>query len=174
MRSLLRFIVIILSSVVACFALLLTIVSITSRPPKESKIISDFNAHRAAYEQVRTMLSEDKGVDLVADWGIENTGSPMSKIPPDGEMPVARYQEYLALLKQTRAKLVARGEEPHEVCFGTWASGFAGETRHLEVCWLEREPSNTVASLDAFYATPKPRKPSYAPIDGNWHIWADW
>jgi hypothetical protein len=171
MRSL-RYIAII--SVVALIASLFIIVSVTSRPPKESKIGRDFSAHRAAYEQMRTMLSEDKGVDLVADWGIENTDSPISKMPPDGGMSVARYQEYLALLKQIGARLVSRGEEPLEVCFGMWASGFAGETRHVEVCWLDREPSNTVASLDAFYRTAKPRKPSYVHIDERWYIWADW
>jgi hypothetical protein len=159
---------------VVAFASLFIIMSVTSRPTKESKIIRDFDAHRVAYEQVRTMLSKDKGVDLVADWGIENTGSPISKIPPDGGMPVERYQQYLALLKAIGASRVARGPEPLEVGFGVWGSGFAGDTRHVEVCWLEREPSNTVASLDAFYRTAKPRNPSYVHIDGHWYIWADW
>ena len=161
-------------SVVALIASLFIIVSVASRPPKESKIIRDFSGHRAAYEQVRTMLSEDKGVDIVADWGIENTDSPISKIPPDGGMPVVRYQEYLALLKQIGASRVGRGPEPLEVGFGVWGSGWGGDTRHVEVCWLEREPSNTVVSLDAFYRTAKPRNPSYVHIDGNWYIWADW
>ena len=161
-------------SVVAFIASLFIIMSVTSRPPQESKIIRDFSAHRAAYEQVRTMLSEDKGVDTVADYGIENTDSPISRIPPDGGMPVVRYQEYLALLKQIGASRVGRGSQPLRVAFDVWGSGWGGDTRHVDVCWLEREPSNTVASLDAFYRTAKPRNPSYVHIDGNWYIWADW
>ena len=161
-------------SVVAFIASLFIIVPVSSRPPKESKIIRDFCAHRAAYEQLRTMLSDDKGVGIVADFGIENTDSPISKIPPDGGMAVERYQKYLALLKEIGASRVARGPEPLEVGFGVWASGFAGDTRHVEVCWLERQPSNIVLSLDAFYRTAKPRSPSYVHIDGHWYIWADW
>lgn len=161
-------------SVVAFIASLFIVVTVTSRPPKESKIVRDFNAHRAAYEQVRSMLSEDKGVGIVADWGIENTDSPISKIPPDGGMPVVRYQQYLALLKEIGASRVDRWPEPLGVEFGVWGSGWGGDTRHVAVCWLEREPSNTVVSLDAFYRTVKPRKPSYVHIDGSWYIGADW
>ncbi len=161
-------------SVVALVAPLLIMVSVASRPPKTSKIIRDFSAHRAAYEQVRTMLSEDRGVDLVAEWGIETAGSAVLKTPPDGGMPVERYQKYLALLKEMGASGVARGPEPLEVGFWVWASGFASDTRHVEICWLDREPLNTVISLDAFYQTAKPRHPSYMHIDGHWYIWADW
>ena len=174
MRSLLRLIAIIVFSVGACFALLLTIAWVTSIPPKESKIVRDFNAHRAAYEQVRTMLLEDTGVDTVADWGIETPGSAIAQIPPDGGMSVERYQEYLALLKEIGATIVIRRAEPLGVGFGVWGAGWGGDTRHVDVRWLEHEPSNTVASLDAFYRTAKPRKPSYVHIDGQWYIWADW
>jgi hypothetical protein len=164
---------IVIISVFAIVVSLFIIASVTSRPPKEGKIIRDFGAHRAAYEQVRTMLSEDQGVDVVADWGIENSGSSLTKTPPDG-MPVERYREYLALLNEIGASRVERSPEPLEVGFGVWSSGFAGDTRHVEVCWLERKPSNTEVSLDAFYRTAKPRKPSYVHIDGHWYIWADW
>jgi hypothetical protein len=161
-------------SVVAFIACCSIILSISSRPPKESKIFSDFNTHRASYERVRTMLSEDKGVTGVATWGIEREDSLIWKVPPDGGMPVKRYQEYLALLKEIGASRVGQGGDPLEVSFLVWASGFAGDMRHIDVSWLEREPPNTVVSLDAFYRTAKPRRPSYVHIDGNWYIWADW
>jgi len=90
-------------------------------------------------------------------------------------MPVKRYQEYLALLKEIGASRVDRGgDDPLDVSFGTWGSGWGGDTRHLEITWLERKPANTVISLDAFYRTDKPRTPSYVHIEGNWYIWADW
>jgi hypothetical protein len=174
MRSLVRFAVISFRVVVAIIGSFLIILFISSRPPKEDRIVSDFRAHRALYERVRTMLSEDKGVEGVAPWGIQPQGSPLWKIPPDGGMPVERYQQYLALLKEIGASRVGQREDPVEVSFGVWGGGFAGDTRHVEVCWLEREPSNTAVSLDAFYRTAKPRSPSYVHIDGNWYIWADW
>jgi len=121
------------------------------------------------------MLLEDKGVDTVADWGIEAPGSPIAQIPPDGGMMSAeRYQKYLALLKEIGATIVIRRPEPLGVGFGVWGAGWGGDTRHVDVRWMEREPSNTVASLEAFYRTAVPRKPSYVHIDGQWYIWADW
>jgi len=87
-------------------------------------------------------------------------------------MPVKRYQEYLALLKEVGAIRVSHEEEPAEVSFAIWGSGFAGETRHVWVCWLKREPPNTATSLEAFYETQKPRTPSYVHIDDNWYIGA--
>lgn len=89
-------------------------------------------------------------------------------------MSVKRFQEYLALLKEIGAIRVHQRDDPPEVSVGIWSSGFAGETRHVWVCWLEREPSNTTISLEAFYKTDKPRTPSYVHLDGNWYIGADW
>ena len=167
---------IIMFSVVALIASFFVIVTISSRPPKEGKIVSYFRAHWASYERLRTMLTEDKdkGVEGVATWGIQPEGSPLWKIPPDGGMPVERYQQYLVLLKEIGADRVDLGRDPLEVSFPVWGSGWGGDTRHVEVSWLEREPSNTAISLDAFYRTAKPRSPSYVHIDGKWYIWADW
>jgi hypothetical protein len=61
-----RRLAIIFCAALAAWLFLFSAVRISSTPPKESKIISDFNAHRAAYEQMRMMLSEDKGVEGVA------------------------------------------------------------------------------------------------------------
>lgn len=120
------------------------------------------------------MLLEDNGVEGVANWGVYLKGSPLWKTPPVGGVQVKRYQEYLALLKEIGAIRVDQGEYPSEVAFEVWVAGFAADTRHIEVCWLEREPPNIVINLDAFYRTEKPRIPSYVHIDGNWYIWADW
>jgi hypothetical protein len=174
MRALKRRAIVSFSVVVALIASLITIVSISSKPPKEGKIVSDFSAHRASYERVRTMLSEDKGVEGVAPWGIRQEGSPLWNDPPEGGMATKRYQEYLALLKEIGASRVSQERGPHEVSFGIWGSGWGGDTRHLNISWLEREPPDTAISLDAFYRTEKPRRPSYVHIDGNWYIWADW
>ena len=95
-------------------------------------------------------------------------------MPPDGGVPVQKYEEYLALLKAIGAKAVSRGEAPLEVRLLVWRSGFAGDSRHVAIAWKDREPMNTVNSLDEFYQTSKPRRPVYRHINGNWYIWADW
>lgn len=165
---------IILLSVAALVVSLLIVDHVSSMPPKESKIIRDFRAHRSEYEQLRKMLLDDKDVHLVATWGILTVDSPISKMPLDGGMSIQRYQQYLTLLKESGALSVGRWEDPPEIKLLVWGSGFAGDTRHVAVAWLDKEPPNTMISLAAFYETPKPRNPVYVHIDGNWYIWADW
>ena len=164
---------IVLLSIVAALSLIVLVTHFTTRPPTEAKIISNFNNHRATYERLRDMLTEDRKLFRVADWGVE-TDSGLEK-PHEGRFPAARYDEYLALLKEVNAKGASRrrGETP-EPCVLVWASGFGGDTRHRYICWLTVEPENQVATLDAFERTPKPRDPVFKHIDGGWYIWADW
>jgi hypothetical protein len=39
------------------------------KPPKESKLLRDFNKNRAAFEQLRDMLEADAHLRRVANWG---------------------------------------------------------------------------------------------------------
>ena len=71
MRAVGRFAIITFSVIAALIASFFILFFISSRPPKEDKIISNFKAHRASFERVRTMLLEDKSVQGVAPWGIE-------------------------------------------------------------------------------------------------------
>jgi hypothetical protein len=146
------------------------------RPPDEKQLINNFYAHRAAYEELRSMLQEDKDVVRITSWGVQTTKSPVVHAPPQEDFPLNRYEEYLALLKQAGGKWAFRGEGSKVglVGIGVWASGWGGDTRHVEVCWLDHEPDDQIASLDDFYRTPKPRRPAFWHIDGNWYVWADW
>jgi hypothetical protein len=162
-------------SIIAVLALLLYISDISSRPPKESKVIEGFYAHRAAFEQLRNMLLTDREISLVADWGIQKIDSPISQMPPEGGFSVSRYHEYLVLLREIGASAVAHSrEKPEEFRFLVWRAGFAGDNQHIAISWLESEPTNAVSNLDEFYRSPKPRSPIFRHIDGNWYIWADW
>jgi hypothetical protein len=146
------------------------------QPPKEAQVVRDFEAHRATFERLRDMLIEDKDLVRVADWGVETTKAVGTSKPPAGNFPVDRYNEYLSLLKQIGATgaFRGRGNPPETVGMLVYASGFAGGTRHMNVCWLAREPENQVSSLDDFYKTPKPRNPVYRHIEDKWYLWADW
>jgi hypothetical protein len=165
---------VIMLSVVVAIALLLFIGHVLSKPPRESKLIENFYANQVAFEQLRNMLLADRELDGVATWGVRLADSSIERMPPDGGVPVQKYEEYLALLKAIGAKAVSRGEAPLEVRLLVWRSGFAGDSRHVAIAWKDREPMNTVNSLDEFYQTSKPRRPVYRHINGNWYIWADW
>jgi hypothetical protein len=145
-------------------------------PPKEAEVFQNFHAHRAAYERLRNMLLEDKGLVRVASWGVETTSTIGTRKPPAGNFPLDRYNAYLALLNETGAvgAFSDRQDPPESVGVLVYASGWAGDTRHVDICWMDREPPNLVTSLDKFYKTPKPRKPVYRHVEDNWYLWADW
>jgi hypothetical protein len=145
-------------------------------PPKEDQAIRNFYAHRAAFEQLRDMLIEDKKLVRVSGWGAQTTTYMATREHPTGDFPVDRYKQYLALLKEVGGLGAHRHphDRPVDVCIWLYASGWAADTRHLNICWEEQPPNNQVASLDDFYKTPKPRKPVFKHIEGNWYLWADW
>ena len=153
-----------------------TFVFPSSKPPKERKLIENFYTHRTAYERLRDMLLEDKQLLRVANWGVETTKSGARRVTPGGTFPVNRYNEYLTLLSQIGAKGAsrARGEPPEFVGVLVWATGWGGDTRHIQICWIDHQPSNQVASLDDYYQTPRPRPSVVKRIDGNWYLAADW
>jgi hypothetical protein len=95
---------------------------------------------------------------------------------PTGDFPVDRYKQYLALLKEVGGIGAHRdgSDSQPDACVWIYASGWAGDTRHLDVCWETQAPTNQIASLDDFYRTSKPRKPVFRHIDGDWYLWADW
>jgi hypothetical protein len=99
----------------------------------------------------------------------------LPRIPSKVNLPANRYNQYLIQLNQINSTEVFRtGESDSEICIAVWASGFGGDTRHLDFCSLPQRPLNQVDSLEAFYKTPKPRHPVYRHIDGDWYLWADW
>jgi hypothetical protein len=144
-------------------------------PPKERQVIRNFEEHRATFEQLRDMLLQDEKLLRVADWGVETSTPPMTSKPPAGGFPLDRYNQYMSLLKEVGSRGALRNNgPPADACVWIYASGFAGDTRHLDICWEEQVPVNQVASLDDFYKTPKPRKPVFRHVDSNWYLWADW
>jgi hypothetical protein len=147
-----------------------------TNPPREEKLLNTVYTHRTAYERLRDMLLADKQVRAVyARSGVETMESGLPRSLSEVNFPASRYNEYLALLKQIGSTEVFRaGNDNSEICIVVWASGFGGDTRHVDSCWLDQVPVNQVASLDNFYKTPRPRHPVFRHLEGNWYLWADW
>ncbi len=150
------------------------------KPPKESELIQNFYAHQAAYERLRDMFLADAYVHRVASYGVAVTNTIAARNPQDVGFPIDRYNEYLGLLRQANVLLVSRGEweNSSDPLFLVWGWGFAGNTRHVGICWKDREPTNRVASLyqkrkrDESYRGAY-RQIAYRQIDGHWYLWSD-
>jgi hypothetical protein len=145
----------------AAFCTLALLLFFSMQPPKERKVIEKFQVNRAAYEQLRNMLLEDRPLDEVyIGYGVETK----------------RYDEYVVLLRQVGSNGVFRskGEGPELVCVGAWGAGWAGDTRHMWICATDRVPANRVASLDSYYRNPTRPRNVFRHIDGDWYLRADW
>jgi hypothetical protein len=163
-------------SLVAVLCGLFVLALPSNRPPKEKRLLENFYEHRAAFERLRDMLLTDKQVRAVyARSGVETTESVLPHVPSEVNFPANRYSEYRGMLEQIGGTEVFRaGEGNSTICISVWAGGFGGDTRHVDNCWLDMPPANQVSSLSDFYKTPKPRRPVFRHIDGNWYLWADW
>jgi hypothetical protein len=152
------------------------ILFLSMKPPKEQKLIENFYAHRVAYKRLRDMLLADQQVDAVyADWGVETAKSGLPHKPPDVSFSLSRYNQYVALLEQTGSKEIFRARDyPGLLCIGAWASGWAGNTRHIGICWGDQEPANQVANLDDYYRDPRRPRDVFRHVDGKWYLRADW
>ena len=170
----------ILGVIVCCclagvFGLLLFLV-IGTRPPKEAKLIRTFEAHRAEFEHLREMLRADAQVVKLASWGVETTNSVVPRIPPEGTFPVDRYREYMGLLKQVGGSVAYRSEGQHaNPSILLWASGFAGNTRHIGLSWMDQAPTNRIASLDTYRGTSQlgGKQVVFRHLDSDWYLWTD-
>jgi hypothetical protein len=141
-------------------------------------LIENFYAHRAAYERLRDMLQEDKQLLRVASSGVETTNSVGIRKPPEGDLPIKfnRYDEYLALFRETGCKWAFRSRGEHSECVGVllWGGGWGENTRHVGLYWMDPKPTNQVCSLDVYYRNPRRPRGVFRHIDESWYLSADW
>lgn len=132
------------------------------RPPTEAKLIQNFNEHRIAFEQLRDMLQADTNLSRVASWGVETRKPFFLGYPSENNFPMKRFNQYLALLKQANGYVGVRYEENHtDVGIIVWGSGFAGDTRHIWISWMNEAPTNQAGV-------------AFKQIDQNWYLERDW
>jgi hypothetical protein len=141
-------------------ALLALLVVEGTRPPTDQALIQRFTEKRATYDQLRDLMGADDKLRVVATWGFQTFASPLILRPPTSDLSLARYTQYLSNLKLLRATRVYRSERrPSDVCIDAWGAGWAGDTRHVDICWLPRQ------TLEAANARVR--------IAGNWFITKD-
>ncbi|HTA95822.1 MAG TPA: hypothetical protein VK769_06830 [Verrucomicrobiae bacterium] len=175
MKKIIRFLAVIFLFVV--LALGGCIYFAAPRPPKEAKLIQNFNEHRADFEQLRDMLQADTNLTRVANWGIETRKPFFLGYPPGGNFSVDRFNKYLALFKETGALAAARGEGKNaDASIFVWAWGFAGDTRHIGICWLDEQPTNQIPTLDGYrgQSVYPNTVVAFKHIDQQWYLRADW
>jgi hypothetical protein len=122
------------------------------------------------------MLQTDGDVIRLADWGVATTKSVVPRVPPEGNFPVDRYKEYLALLRQVGGLVASRSEGQHaDPNIVVWGWGFAGDTRHVGICWTDQEPTNQIATLDGYRGGGRygDRQVVFRHIDAKWYLWTD-
>jgi hypothetical protein len=132
------------------------------RPPKEDKLIQIFNDHRTAFEQLRDMLQADTNLCRVARWGVETRRPFFLGYPSEANFPTNRFQQYLALLKQANGYVGVRSGGDHaDVGIAVWGWGFAGNTRHIWIYWVNETPTNH-------------ERVAFKQIDHSWYLVRDW
>jgi hypothetical protein len=146
------------------------------RPPKEAKLIQNFNEHRTVFEQLRDMLQADTNLVRVTSWGVETRKPFFLGYPSDGNFPTDRFNQYLALLKQANGKLAYREEGKDPDCgVDVWVWGGAGYSKHIGICWMDEAPTNQINTLDSygFHSHFPTLQVVYRHIDQNWYLWTD-
>ncbi len=159
-----------------CCAIILAIicaggaVSVWSRvPPKEAKLIKNFQQRRDAYERLKDMLDRDVQVRCIRSDGV----STEDRV----RLPAEKAKPYIAVLKDTGGELVLQSGDSSNRIFKvyTWIWGWAGLSRDVGISWNERPPTNQVQAL--FGRRPAGTVPGrdvfYKHIDQNWYAWAN-
>jgi hypothetical protein len=143
-----------------------------SRPPREGKLLKNFEDHRIAYARLRDMFLQDEQVIAVyTRFGVETNRSGLPRPPSEVNFPDSRYDQYVSLLKEVGGSEIFRrpGRNPG-ICITVWAAGFAGNTSRVSNCWLPDEPVNQVGDLKNGNQQDRTRTPVYRRIEENWYI----
>jgi hypothetical protein len=139
-------------------------------PPRDETLVNTFRGH----EELRNLLQEDKKLRRVASWGFEIWDSPIVMTPPTAELSSARYQKYMDLLAKVHGLALSRSRGDHpDSCIFVWASGWAADTEHIAICWLDHEPEKQPES-DSRQATEERREKHsrfvFEHIEDKWYL----
>lgn len=119
------------------------------RRPTESELLKGFHDHRAAFEQLKEMFHADSSMELrqVAKHGIWTYMPPFEGKPPSTKLSEERYHQYLQLLDQVDSPLIAKSPAGNP-SIAVWQGGHYGHWNHIEIAWVDKEPTNQISNLD--------------------------
>jgi hypothetical protein len=104
----------------------------------DEDLVRQFEENRAAYDRLRDLLVDDVSLRNVGRSGVQMEDSPIYVAPPTALISIAKYQEYMDLLKSTGGTRASRSVGLHPaICIGVAAEGWAGDTRHKNICWRD-------------------------------------
>jgi hypothetical protein len=123
---------------------------------------------------LRDMLQADGNLRRVASWGIDRKNPFFLGYPSEENYSLERFNLYLSLLKQVDGKVAYRQEGEHpDPGIVVWAWGWAGNTKHIGICWLDQAPTNQIATLDGHWSQGPDRQSAFKHIDENWYLLSD-
>jgi len=150
----------------------------SNSPLSDEALIKNFGDRKLAYERLRDLFLADGKILVIADWGVRTAGSVLTVKPPIAELSLARYEQYLTLLKDVGARGLSRSEAGlPEACIYVWSAGFAADTRHESVCWLNQPPPEQVARLNEIETRSSDANGKrvfvYRHLESNWYLERD-
>jgi hypothetical protein len=134
-------------------------------PAADAKIIEDFAARRAEYEELASMFQADTQLSTIR---ADGTGVA-------GEIAGARLERYRTLLSRLQVKEIDRrgpvygGQSGAYFIIGSY--GMVSSGQFCGVLYSEHEPSPVVANtLNETISS----EHAFAKIEGNWYVWREW
>jgi hypothetical protein len=123
------------------------LLSCFAKPPSDDAFTQRFRANKSSYQRLRDMLAIDPSIRDIMNSGVQMSGSPIFVVPPTPMVSSAQFKEYLDLLHETGGIRASRSEGSNpNICIAVWADGWAGDTRHKNICWIA-DPSSSHGHL---------------------------
>ena len=122
--------------------------------PRENALITRFQAHRAAFNELKEMMS---------------TNSPGQILRSDGPAwSLGHYQRYRALLRETGVIRALHKTNQFDFLMVEPASKKKG--RRIAIAWLDTKPDGIVNRLDEFRKTSTELEQAYRLLDDHWYL----
>jgi hypothetical protein len=137
------------------------------RAPSEAQMIAHFKTHKTEFEQLRSMLQQDKKIfDIGSDWlsSRDGTGDSLT----DTGITQQRLNQYRILMDKLNVSPIGRfSSRENYFRFSVFGGGFTDTTWSIGYVWSDKTPENIVPSA---YNT-MPRNRSHSRIEGKWYIY---
>ena len=117
---------------------LVALLLVRCRPePTEAALTQRFVHDSSDYSRVVTMLAHDSAIGTIAPGFLWSVNHPFKDATPaDVSITEERLAEYRRTLKRLGVARLDRWSGGR-IMFGNWGSGFAGNTHHKGIAWIE-------------------------------------